>query len=115
MPQLLIWVILTTIILLAIIAITVIKKKGKHEPDYRGFATIGFVFFAIGMGSQNPSLWTLGLVFLAIGLANKDKWKPQKKWSQLSKQDKNLKIAILIGLTITFIAGVAVFLIKRGV
>ena len=66
------------IIILAIVAI-MIRKKNKTPPDYYSFFVIGLVWTPLGITMDNPVLWIMGLVFMTVGLANKDKWKKNRR------------------------------------
>ena len=103
------------LVLLAVIAFIVNKNKGKkYQPDYYAFFIMGIAFFAIGMGSSNSALWILGLVFFALGIANKDKWKKNHKtWKQLDKNDKKIRLILIIGLVIFLILGIIVYFLSR--
>ena len=110
------WIVLATIIILGIIAIFTIKKSKKpHEPDYRTFFILGLVFFVIGLGSQNSAMWIIGLALFTIGITNKDKWKKQKKWSELSSSERNIKFLIIGGVVVVLLLGVLVVFLRNGV
>ncbi|MBW2986576.1 hypothetical protein KY333_04370 [Candidatus Woesearchaeota archaeon] len=95
-----------------ILAIFLYKRQGKkHEIDYRTLFTMGLIFFAIGMSTNNPGMWGLGLIFFAVGLVNRKKWKKQRTWSEMSKSEKNIKIAILIALGVLVFVGFMFFLL----
>jgi len=88
------WIIIALVLagvllILGIIIILVMQKKGKYvkkkEPDYRAFFCVGFVFMPAGIalmiGNKNPGLLgitALGILYIVFGLANKDKWKKNK-------------------------------------
>tara|TARA_Y100000310_G_scaffold318555_1_gene372802 strand:- start:1759 stop:2106 length:348 start_codon:yes stop_codon:yes gene_type:complete len=109
------WIVLATIIILGIIAIFTIKKSKKpHDPDYRTLFTLGLVFFVIGLGSQNSVMWILGLVFFIVGMAKKDKWKKQKKWSELSSSERNIKFLIIGGVVVALLLGILVVFLRNG-
>jgi hypothetical protein len=99
-------------VIFTILAIFLYKRQGKSsEIDYRTLFTMGLIFFAIGMSTNNPGMWGLGLIFFAIGITNKKKWKKQRKWSEMSKSEKNIKIAILIALGVLVLVGFLFFLL----
>ncbi|MDP7116443.1 MAG: hypothetical protein QF632_05745 [Candidatus Woesearchaeota archaeon] len=110
------WIVFAVIVLFGVIAAFILyTQKGKHEPDYRTFFNLGLVFFIIGLGSQNSAMWIIGLVFFIVGLTNKDKWKKQKKWKQLSDKERRIKFILIGVLTLLVILGAVVVLSKRGV
>lgn len=110
------WIAISIIIIgiiLTILAIFLYKKQGKkHEVDYRTIFTMGIIFFAVGLSTDNPGMWPLGLAFIALGLVNKKKWKKQRKWSEMSKSERNIKVAILAVLGILVLAGLVFFFLS---
>ena len=116
------WLLIVIGVLILILGIAAIyaTKKSKKPPmsDYYTFFIIGIVWLIIGIplmiNSDNLFFFIMGLVFMVIGLANKDKWKKNhKKWNQLKKREKNLKIGVIVVLGILVLAGLVVlFLIK---
>ncbi|MFH1522707.1 MAG: hypothetical protein ABIE43_02705 [Patescibacteria group bacterium] len=100
------------LILGVIIAIVAIKKKGKHEPDYRTFFIMGIIWLPLGIATDNPSFWAMGLIFIAIGLANKSKWRKQT-WHDLTPGEKNFKIWIMAILGILVLAGLAAYILVQ--
>ena len=80
------------LILLGILVIVTLRRKGGNKPreiNYRAFFILGITFFPLGIIyeivfyiSNTKVFLILGLVFIAmglshfaIGLGNKDKWK----------------------------------------
>ena len=101
-------------IVLAILGILIMKKKGwKREVDYSNYFGIGvvwlpcgIVFYVIFENTVGIMFLLLGLAYLAIGLKNRDKWgKPQKV---SPKSQKMLMVSVLIGV-IVLILGILVF------
>jgi vacuolar-type H+-ATPase subunit I/STV1 len=101
-------------IILAILGILIMKKKGwKRGVDYRNYFNMGIVWLPLGVVfyiifENIVGLWFLlvGLAYLSIGLKNRDKWgKPQKV---SPKDQKMLMISVLIGV-IVLILGILVF------
>jgi len=93
-------------IVLAILGILIMKKKGwKRKVDYRTYFSIGIVwltsgiaFYVIFENTVGLMFFLLGLAYLAIGLKNKDKWgKPQRV---SPKSQKTLMISVLIGVVV---------------
>lgn len=89
------------------------RQYEKHEPDYRTFFNLGIIFFVIGIASQNTTMWVMGLAFLIIGLVNKDKWKKQRKWSELSDKERRYRIIILIVLGVLVMLGFVMLLLAQ--
>lgn len=103
-----------TIVIFAILAILVIKRKGwRREVDYRSYYNMGIVWLPFGIVfyiifENIIGLWFLimGLSYLFIGLKNKDKWgKPQKLSPTYQKA---MVIAVSIGV-ILLVLGIIVF------
>jgi len=101
-------------IILAILGILIMKKKGwKREVDYRNYFNMGIVWLPLGVVfyiifENVVGLWFLlmGLIYLSIGLKNRDKWgKPQKV---SPKYQKMLMISVLIGV-IVLILGILLY------
>ncbi|MBW2986939.1 hypothetical protein KY336_00160 [Candidatus Woesearchaeota archaeon] len=103
------------IVILAIFMIFALKGKKRTPPDYFAFFIIGLSWIAIGIplsiSTDNFAFMAIGIVFFAIGLANKNKWKKnramQKKWKDLDKTEKRIRMFLLIAVGI----GVLVLLI----
>lgn len=78
--------ILAIIILLIVAGLAVLffalKRKEKHESDYRAFFMLGTTWLPLGIvlyaSSDNMAFLGMGIIFLTIGLANRDKWKEPK-------------------------------------
>jgi uncharacterized membrane protein YhaH (DUF805 family) len=100
-------------VLFAVIAI-VVRRGEKREPDYRTFFILGIAFLPVGIATDNPGLWGMGAVFLAVGLVNRDKWKDQPKWPELSPAARRFKLIILIGLAVLLLATLFFYLLGRA-
>ncbi|MBT3320823.1 MAG: hypothetical protein HN392_00905 [Anaerolineae bacterium] len=98
------------IILLAVIAFVKNKNK-KTEPDYRAFFILGITWLPLGIATDNSAFTSLGIVFLVLGLVNRDKWKEQVKWSELSEEKKKAKLILIVVLTILLILGIAAYIL----
>ena len=60
-----------------------------------------------------PFFFIMGLGFMALGLSHKKEWKKNReanKWENLSKQEKKIRIWILVALGILVLAGLIAFL-----
>lgn len=95
-----VWFVLSIVVVLiaagVIIFVARKTKKSEREPSYRAFFIIGIMWLPTGVATKNYALSIVGITFLVIGLANRDKWKDEKKWSDLSTRDRNMKVMILI-------------------
>ena len=71
---------------------------------------MGMVWLPIGISTENYALFIMGLVFIALGLANKKKWKKNRRtWSQLTKKEKKFMMIIIGALVLLLIIGVLAF------
>lgn len=92
------------LVLLAITAIIIIRRKREfYKPDYYSMFIMGAIWLPIGVVFiiiKNP-VWSfffiLGFIYFAVGLANKDKWKENRR-----KRDKKLMwiISIILGILV---------------
>lgn len=91
----------------------VIKQRGQipTETNYRAFFIMGLAWLAIGVPLKNPGLYGMGTVFTIVGILNRDKWGQERGWSDLSLEERRLKLFLVIGLTILLLLGVAVYFI----
>lgn len=112
--------VLGIIILLAVFAIYM-KKKYKRPTDYYAFFIIGLIWTVFGIFTYITDkefiFFALGVVFLVIGLVNKDKWKKNRiTWSKLKKDEKLVRIWVMVILGILVLFGLIVFfLIENGI
>ena len=105
------WIMIAIVVLLIvglIVALIAYKKKGKHEPDYRTFFTMGVIWLIFGIPMMiqdkgNATFFILGLVFTIIGLAHKDKWKKQVPLTK--DKEKLVKILLIAGLALMLVLG----------
>jgi len=106
--------ILVGIIILGVLAVFVVKNKGKkHEPDYYTFFIMGLIWVAFGIVFRDMSFFfIMGLAFMAIGLVNKDKWKKNHRtWKDKDSLEKKLFLIVMIILLVLVLAGLVAFLI----
>ena len=113
-------IILITIGVLALIGLMVAliaAKKGKKiEHDYRTFFIIGLTWIPLGIATDNNAFTISGIIFMIWGISNKKKWKKQKKWSELSKNERDIKIMLISFIGTILIMGlVFYFLGKKGI
>jgi hypothetical protein len=101
------------IVLLAIFAISK-NKENRREPDYRVFFILGITWLPIGIATDNPGLWGMGAVFMVAGLANKNKWKEEPKWSELSPERRRVKMIVVTGITILLLIGIVAYIIAEN-
>jgi len=113
--QLFITIILGLILLTAIIyAIIYRRTKGENRrpPRYKALFIVGISWIPLGIGTENRTFWIVGLALMIVGLANKNKWKDEPKWADLSPPEKKMKITMLTVLIVLMIIGIILFLIK---
>ena len=104
-----------TLVGLVVFAIRAYKGRGEsREPNYREFFVLGIIWLPVGLIMGNTVFWMLGLVYLILGLANKDKWKDEKKWTDLSPNERNIRRVLVVGLTLVLVAGVVAMLLTRA-
>ncbi len=97
------------IILLAIIAM--IKNKGeKITPDYRVFFILGITWLPLGIATDSPAFLGMGIVFMLVGIINKDKWKKEKGWANLSSAQKKNKLLVAGSLALLLLIGVVAYI-----
>lgn len=111
--------VLTLVILIIFFVIFLYKYKksnGQLKPDYYGLFTFGVLWLFLGIPIKNYALSIMGFVFLTIGLANKSKWeKNRKRWSNLTEEQKKIRIFLIIGLGILVLLGFAfLFLTEKN-
>ena len=78
------------IILLGIIAVIIAKRKGKHKTDYYSLFVMGAIWVPFGLiiSYMEPDttigniFFILGWIYFVIGIANKDKWKKDRRLIQ---------------------------------
>lgn len=114
------YLVFSLIIGIAIIAIlfamiVIYRNRGqKMETDYRAFFILGVSFLPIGIATDNPGLWGMGVIFMVLGLVNRDKWKEEPKWSDLSPEKRRIRFLIILGLTVLLAAGFIYYLLARA-
>lgn len=108
------WIIIAIIILLMAIAFFVVSRKQNQKIDYFTLFIMGICWLPLGVILDNYGFSIIGACFMIAGLMNKDKWKTNhRSWSQLNQKERQLKIVVLIGLTVFLIAGIAVFFLIK--
>jgi len=89
------------------------KKSNKEfKPDYYTLFIMGMIWFPLGIPLKNYFLSVMGLVFFAVGLANKDKWKENRKnWNDLNDKEKKQRMLIMSILGIVVLVGFLFFVL----
>jgi hypothetical protein len=103
-----------TLVALVAVAFVVYRRKGEiPDADYRVFFILGITWLPLGIATENPGFWGMGAVFLIVGLANRDKWKDAKQWSDLSSSQRSIKLLVVLGLVLLFALTLAVYFVAR--
>ncbi|MFH1455380.1 MAG: hypothetical protein ABIF40_00335 [archaeon] len=109
------WILISiAVLILLLLAVAIfLSKKNKREPDYYSFFILGIIWTVIGIPLDNFALSAIGIIFLIIGLANKNKWKKNKRtWKKLNKKEKRVRIIITVILGILVLLGLVLYLIQ---
>ena len=104
--------ILIGLLALILIAVLLVARRKQGEApiaDYRALAVMGMVWVPVGVAIDNLGLWGVGLVFLIIGLVNRDKWKEQRAWSDLTSAERRTRLVVLAGLVLLLMIGLGAF------
>ncbi|MGC9310200.1 MAG: hypothetical protein ACP5E4_00580 [Candidatus Aenigmatarchaeota archaeon] len=85
---------------------SVLQEKNKRPPDYYNLFIIGIIWLAVGLPFQNYALAGLGLAFMLAGLAHKKDWEKNRvRWSDLTPEEKKLRMAVTVALGILVLLG----------
>ncbi len=110
-----VFMIIIALLVIFVVVFLINKKKGKKtEPNYRVFFILGITWLPIGIATDNSSLWVMGVAFLIVGLANRDKWKEEPKWSELSPMRRKIMLSLVIGLTVLLLAGIVFYFLAKS-
>lgn len=102
------------ILALGVFAWRAMKSKGESFPDYYGLTLAGLIWLIAGLPTGNQPLAFFGALFLLIGLINRSKWKKPKKWSELTKEEKRLKVVMMVIVTLLVLAGLLLYFEAAG-
>ncbi len=109
------WILIAILVLLVLLAVVSIyaKKHYNRPADYYNLFIMGIIFTGAGIAvMQNPGMWILGIVFMVVGLANKDKWKKNRRtWKDLPKGERKLVMWLTIILGVLALAGLVALLL----
>lgn len=107
-------IILGLIIAFGVIFVIIrVRSKEPYRPNYKLFFIIGITWIPLGLAVDNHAFPVLGVVFLTIGLLNKKKWKDEQKWSELSPEEKRLKLIAIFGLSVILLLGAITFFLYK--
>jgi heme/copper-type cytochrome/quinol oxidase subunit 2 len=114
-PIIAITIAVTVVALLAVAFVVYRRKREFPEPDYRVFFILGITWLPLGIATDNPAFWGMGAVFLIAGLANRNKWKEAKNWSDLPSSERNMRLlSVVVGLVIVLALALAVYFMARS-
>jgi prolipoprotein diacylglyceryltransferase len=101
------------VIILAIVAI-VGQRKTRRPPDYRTLFIMGVIWLAIGIPIKSYAMSALGLILAALGLANRKRWKETStKWGDWTREEKMLKVFLIVVLSVLVIGGLVLYFLAR--
>ena len=104
-----------TLLGLVIFAIIAYRHRGEsREPNYRVIFVMGITWLPIGIATKNYGFLGMALAFLIIGLLNRDKWKDEKRWPDLSPYEQKTRIVLVGGLSLMLVVGVVAYFLTRG-
>jgi hypothetical protein len=113
-------IIILVLLILGVLALIVARKNNKCLPDYYGMYIMGIIWMVVGipmiLRSENSAFFILGILFAAVGMKHRSEWnRNTRKWKDLSKEEKSLRMIIMIILGVLVLAGLVVFfLVKKG-
>jgi hypothetical protein len=112
------WIILGVIMLVLLIALLVmmfrLKRLEQRETDYYMFFVLGITWTGAGTAifasTRNPGLLVIGVIFTVLGLANKSKWKEnRRRFSDLTPEEKRIKKLVIVVLSVMVVLGIIAY------
>ena len=98
------------LVLLVLFMVLFMKRKDKRPPDYYLLFIMGIIWIPLGIASGNPGFSLAGLVLMIIGLANKDKWKKNRRdWRKEWKEGGKVALLIALAVAVLLVLGLLVF------
>ena len=110
-----VWIATTIIVLLLISVVWMLfSRRKKHEIDYYAMFILGVIWVPLSLVQENYIFSSIGLVLAVIGLANKDKWKTNRKSIARMGKGERLIITVVTGLLVlAILAGLIYFIATR--
>jgi predicted membrane chloride channel (bestrophin family) len=105
-------------VLLVFLAVVIIlqRKNFKNPPDYYNLFTMGLMWFLVGIPFAFDGSYVfiaVGIILGGIGLANKKKWKEnRRKWGDLAPKERSIKRMLIIFLGAFVLAGLLAYLLS---
>ena len=118
------WIIIglgVLIIILGIISLISIKKRGKKQkPNYYSLFMMGAIWVPFGLiinmmypeSTIGNIFFILGWIYFIQGIIHKDEW--DKKRGPYLIENKTWRWAIIIGLLALILVGIVAYLIAKG-
>jgi uncharacterized membrane protein SirB2 len=101
------------VIVLAVVAI-LFQRKTKRPPDYRTLFIMGIIWLAIGIPIGNYLMSALGLILTVFGLARRKEWKKTStNWGELSREEKTIKVFLIVVLSVLVVGGLVLYFLAR--
>jgi hypothetical protein len=86
------------------------KRVTKTGFNYYAFFVTGLLFLVGGVFIKDMAILCLGIAFSALGFMNRDNWGKQKKWNELTEDEKNIKVVLMTGVFLSmFLCNLAFF------
>ncbi|MBN2261142.1 MAG: hypothetical protein JW702_11385 [Clostridiales bacterium] len=109
---------LILILVIRVIYYKIFRDRPKRPIDYFALFVIGITWIGAGVplliSTNNPGFIGMGVVFTILGLANKNKWKEnRRRFSELDDIEKKFKIFVIIALFVLLIIGFSVNILLR--
>jgi flagellar basal body-associated protein FliL len=112
--------ILVLIVLLGIIAIVSIKRKGKQKQNYYSLFIMGAIWVPFGLfimtlfpdTTIGSIFFILGWIYFVIGTMHKDKW--DKKRGPYLIENPTLRWIVILVLGLMVLVGFVAYLFFRG-
>ncbi len=112
------WIIISLLVLILILAVLcfVYTRSKKVPPDYYALFFMGIAWIVIGIPFENNGLLALGIVLAIVGIANKDKWKQNRRqWHGLTQKQRNTRLFLNIFVGVLVLATLFVLvMVKKG-
>ena len=113
------WILISVLVLLIILGVIAffMRKKEKQPIDYYNWYIIGLVWLPLGIIFQMHFFFILGLVFMGVGLANKDKWKANRRTRKdMTPEQRKFQMILIIALGVLLVLGIVAFLlVEKGI
>jgi hypothetical protein len=106
--------VIIAIFVFGLLVIALLWRKNqpeKIEPNYRIFFIMGIIYIPVGIALNNIGIGALGFIFMVLGLVNRKKWGEDTTWTDLTTDQKQFKVLIMVGLLGVLVLGALAFYI----